>query len=137
MAGIFPPSYEKEPDDSADIASAAVLERPDSLRNYKGVEEDLTEARQVRVARLLQEDEKGGCRSSTKNRTVSGLGLVLKKKDTGGTKRRIILTPIQVALLDLAPFLIATLMPKAPIVFRMKHVLSLNAPWRAQRLSSR
>lgn len=77
------------------VIADAVLCRPDTLRNYKSVEEDLEEANIEldRYATLgymkrvpLKEAERefsGG--------TVSRLGLVLKIKDDGQKKRRIVI----------------------------------------------
>jgi len=77
------------------VIADAVLCRPDTLRNYKSVEEDLEEANIEldRYATLgymkripLKEAERefsGG--------TVSRLGLVLKIKDDGQRKRRIVI----------------------------------------------
>eukprot|EP00435_Cladocopium_sp_Y103_P029471 s1252_g7.t1 len=98
-AGVFPPiEQEAEGDDLGvkdQVIADAVLERPDSLKNYKSVEDDLEEAEielqryedlgyLVRVSREAAEQQ-------YKDGTVSRLGLVLKVKDSGIKKRRIVI----------------------------------------------
>eukprot|EP00435_Cladocopium_sp_Y103_P024582 s454_g6.t1 len=97
--GVFPPSDEVDEQEGGDVrqlvVSDAVLERPETLTNYKSVEDELDEARTE-----LSRYEKEGClrRLSVEEAeqhygggTVSRLGLVLKVKENGEKKQRIVI----------------------------------------------
>eukprot|EP00435_Cladocopium_sp_Y103_P058029 s1426_g20.t1 len=97
--GVFPPSDEVDEQEGGDVrqlvVSDAVLERPETLTNYKSVEEELDEAR----TELSRYEKEGYLRRLTIQEaeqqygggTVSRLGLVLKVKENGEKKRRIVI----------------------------------------------
>eukprot|EP00435_Cladocopium_sp_Y103_P060931 s1398_g22.t1 len=94
--GVFPPSDEALNDDVRDhVVGDAVLERPDTLKNYKSVEDDVEEAEieldryeKLGYLRRLSVDE---AKAQFDGGTVSKLGLVLKTKENGEKKRRIVI----------------------------------------------
>eukprot|EP00438_Fugacium_kawagutii_P033982 Skav228940 [mRNA] locus=scaffold2181:359534:359893:- [translate_table: standard] len=73
----------------------AALENPDSLHNYKSVEEATEDAeielRRYEQANYLQRMPREQALEKFPGGTVSRLGLVLKTKDTGEIKRRIVI----------------------------------------------
>eukprot|EP00435_Cladocopium_sp_Y103_P074084 s120_g46.t1 len=97
VCGIFPPSDEPEleGDVRAHVISDAVLERPDSLKNYKSVEDELdhanVELERYATLKYLKKVTLGEAETKYPNSTVSRLGLVLKTKESGEVKRRIVI----------------------------------------------
>ena len=94
-SGVFPPQDSSSADPSAFALSDAVLERPDTLKNYKSVEEDLegAEAELVRYekAHYLRRVSLEEAQRDFPNGTTSRLGLVTKVKEGGEIKRRIVI----------------------------------------------
>ena len=95
--GVFPPSDEAEEGDDVrtQVVADAVLGRPDTLKNYKSVEDDLEEANVEldRYANLgyMKRIPREEAEQLYEGGTVSRLGLVLKVKDDGSKKRRIVI----------------------------------------------
>eukprot|EP00435_Cladocopium_sp_Y103_P025722 s2922_g6.t1 len=92
-----PPSDEADLEDDvrAHVVSDAVLERPDSWKNYKSVEEELDHAKaelqRYEDLRYLKRIGKETAEQDYQNGTISRLGLVLKTKESGEVKRRIVI----------------------------------------------
>eukprot|EP00435_Cladocopium_sp_Y103_P039809 s2729_g10.t1 len=84
-----------EDDVRAHVVSDAVLERPDSWKNYKSVEEELDHAKaelqRYEDLRYLKRIGKETAEQDYQNGTISRLGLVLKTKESGEVKRRIVI----------------------------------------------
>ena len=94
-AGIFPPAEEATSGMAGCADADAALEKPDTLRNYKSVEDDLLEAnieldRYEGMGYLKRIDLKTA-EENYKGGTVSRLGLVVKTKENGEKKRRIVI----------------------------------------------
>jgi len=94
-AGIFPPSDEQEGDPRDYVVADAVLERPSTLKNYKSIEDDIEEA-DIELKRYedlgyLKRIDVATAGEVYKGGTISKLGLVLKTKENGEKKRRIVI----------------------------------------------
>ena len=94
-SGVFPPQDSSSADPSAFALSDAVLERPDTLKNYKSVEEDLegaeAELERYEKALYLRRVSLEEAQRDFPNGTTSRLGLVTKVKEGGEIKRRIVI----------------------------------------------
>ena len=94
-AGIFPPAEEELEGTGTQEVADSVLERPETWTNYKSVEDDVTEA-EIELARYeslgyLRRVDAKTAEDVYRGGTISRLGLVLKTKESGEKKRRIVI----------------------------------------------
>lgn len=94
--GIFPPAEEDDVGGPGDyVLSDAVLERPETMKNYKSVEEDVEgtniELQRYEKHNFLKRISQDEAKKLYPDGTVSRLGLVTKQKEGGEVKRRVVI----------------------------------------------
>ena len=94
--GVFPPMEgNKDAGPQSYVIADAVLERPETLKNYKSVDEDLEgaemELQRYEEANYMRRVPLEEAQRAYAGGTTSRLGLVTKTKESGEVKRRIVI----------------------------------------------